>query len=185
MRDKIKQLMNDYQYLTNQEDFIAELSHVLEQSEKNSLETQHIELIDFLKNPFFCCIKQEVGSLTEMMSWLSGPLIEEKYIQPTYTQQVLKELKEERFIFLYPKVLLVHTDYRFGSMKPGCSFLYLKTPFVLSTNEQVQFVLFLATEENMGHVPLLFELDHLLQGSFLRQLKEKNSFKEAIASIDW
>lgn len=70
-------------------------------------------------------------------------------------------------------------------MKPGCSFLYLKTPFVLSTNEQVQFVLFLATEENMGHVPLLFELDHLLQGSFLRQLKEKNSFKEAIASIDW
>lgn len=34
-----------------------------------------------------------------MMSWLSGPLIEEKYIQPTYTQQVLKELKEERFIF--------------------------------------------------------------------------------------
>lgn len=185
MRDKIKQLMNDYQYLTNQEDFISELSHVLEQSEKNSVETQHIELIDFLKNPFFCCIKQEVGSLTEMMSLLSGPLIEEKYIQPTYTQQVLKELKEERFIFLYPKVLLVHTDYRFGSMKPGCSFLYLKTPFVLSTNEQVQFVLFLATEENMGHVPLLFELDHLLQGSFLRELKEKNSFKEAITSIDW
>lgn len=185
MGDKIKQLMNDYQYLAKQEDFIAELFHVLEQSEKNSVQKQHVELIDFLKNPFFCCIKHEVSSLTEMMSYLSGPLIEEKYIQPMYTQQVLKELKEERFIFLYPKVLLVHTDYRFGSMKPGCSFLYLKTPFVLSTNEQVQFILFLATEENMGHVPLLFELDHLLQGSFLHQLKEKNSFKEAIASIDW
>ncbi|MGX7418539.1 BglG family transcription antiterminator [Carnobacterium gallinarum] len=176
IRKKLIHLMTKYGYLQGQEDFIEELENIFQSVDKVPVSKESVHLNKFLQHTNFCLVMEKATDLDELVEYLAEPLLEEEYIQPMYLQQVKKELAEKRYVFLYPQVMLLHTDYRFGSMELGCSFLYLQEAFQLDTSEKVRFIIFLATEENMGHVPLLFELDELLKSECLSQITDKHAF---------
>lgn len=178
-RKKILSLMNQFHYLTNQEAFLNELEKIIEIQPDKSVVRQTTQLVEFMQKSHFQFTRKNVQSFDEILQIIAQPLLKENYIQTTYIEQIKKELEANHFTFLFPKILLLHTDYRFGSMKPGCSFLYLETPFVTATMESVQLVVFISTEESMAHVPLLFELDQILSHHFLRFLIAGKTFSQA------
>lgn len=182
-REKIKLLLTEFQYIENQDAFILELEKLVKSPKRELPKKYQVKLVDFLKNSEFCFVEDQEDSLPTLLDKMSKPLIEEHYIQVSYREQIKEELNQGQLIFLYSKILLVHTDYRFGSIKPGCSFLFLKSPLIVKNNKEVQLIVFLATEETMAHVPLLFELDHLLQSNFYEILIKTASFQAATQQL--
>ncbi|WP_167628995.1 HTH domain-containing protein [Listeria valentina] len=153
--------------LLNQiESLYGEISEetVVKHSETTKLET-------FLADSEFAQTETKASSITEVIRTLKEPLLERKFAQESYFERLLMEMEAHRTALIYPKVMLILTDYRFGSFRAGVSLLYLKESVVFTENEEVTLFVLITTEERMTHVPLLFELDHLLQNGFLDALK--------------
>ncbi|AQZ48184.1 hypothetical protein B5S25_17975 [Paenibacillus larvae subsp. pulvifaciens] len=114
-----------------------------------------------------------ISSLDEALNLLAAPLLQKNYIQASYMAQIRKEIvDEQKWYFIYPKVLLLHTDYRYGSFKPGVSVLYTASGLIMKDEPflEAELIILLSTDEKMTHVPLLFDLDKLMQSSFLSEL---------------
>ncbi|MCM3763643.1 BglG family transcription antiterminator [Neobacillus niacini] len=127
-----------------------------------------------------------IHSIEAAVDILSVPLLKKRHINERYIQQIKREIADKnRLLFIYPSVLLLHTDYRNGSYEPGISMLYTENTFLMEKEPflDVRFIILLATEEKMTHVPLLFELDQLLNGGFLEELLEGKDITEAFHEI--
>ncbi|WP_149022996.1 PTS sugar transporter subunit IIA [Listeria floridensis] len=138
-----------------------------------------VKLETFLRNPDFALRKSEAKNMEEVFSFLERPLLEKKYAKRSYFGQIRKDFLANRTAWIYPKVLLLLSDYRFGSFRAGLSLLYLDKPLRVGEEDEVELFLLLSTEEKMAHVPLLFELDFLLENEFLAELRKGYSMFDA------
>ncbi|MEN2667771.1 BglG family transcription antiterminator [Listeria aquatica] len=181
-REQLKQILKRQtgieeipERLLNQiESLYGEISEetVVKHSETAKLET-------FIADSEFAMVWGKAETLMDVICALKKPLLERKFAQESYFERLLMEMEAQRTALIYPRVMLILTDYRFGSFRAGASLLYLKEPITLAENEEVALFVLIATEEKMTHVPLLFELDHLLQNGFLDALKSDYTMFES------
>lgn len=123
-----------------------------------------------------------ISSLDEALDLLAAPLLQKNYIQASYVAQIRQEIvDEQKWLFIYPKVLLLHTDCRYGSFKPGVSMLYTASGLIMKDEPflEAELIILLSTDEKMTHVPLLFDLDTLMQSSFPSELAKGVSMENA------
>ncbi|MDR0270489.1 PTS sugar transporter subunit IIA [Paenibacillus sp.] len=147
-------------------------------------ETQSIEKVSLLTawNPEHIFQLSRIVSFDEALDLLAAPLLRKNYIQASYVTEIRRQIVDEsKWFFIYPKVLLLHTDYRYGSFKPGISMLHTATGLITEDDPflEVELIILLSTDEKMTHVPLLFDLDKLMSSSFLSELAEGGSMETA------
>ncbi|MEH7253833.1 PTS sugar transporter subunit IIA [Neobacillus niacini] len=127
-----------------------------------------------------------IASIEEAVDILSVPLLKKRYMNESYIEQIKIEMQDKnKLLFIYPKVLLLHTDYRCGSFEPGISMLYTSNPLLMEKEPflDVQLIILVATEEKMMHVPLLFELDLLLNVGFLEEINNGKAINQTFHAI--
>ncbi|WP_102345975.1 BglG family transcription antiterminator [Bacillus sp. Marseille-P3661] len=118
---------------------------------------------------------EQLDNLEKSIDLLAFPLLRKNIIDDTYVNQIKHEvLKERKFYLICPNVLILQTDNRYGSSQAAISLVYSKKSLVIQENPitNVNLIILIGTEEKMSHVPILFELEDLLQPTFLKKLDE-------------
>ncbi|MBC2023731.1 BglG family transcription antiterminator [Listeria booriae] len=178
-RDKLRKLLyNSSSNGAPDERLLDQVELLYTDEDRAVVHSDLVTLADFRKEELFF-EEEQVESLTDVLSLLAKPLLDRKWIRTEYMEQIAHDVMEDkRLMILFQGVILLHTDYRNGSFQPGISMLHVKEPFCIH-GESVNLFILLATEEKMTHVPLLFELDVLLNSSFLANLENGVKLFEA------
>ncbi|EUJ46175.1 BglG family transcription antiterminator [Paenilisteria rocourtiae] len=170
-RDKLRKLLyNSSSNEVSNEALVDQIELLYADRERVFTHSELVTLSDFNQGELFLeC--QKITTFSDVIESLAKPMLDRKWIQAEYMHRIEQDVYElHQRLFLFRGVLLLHTDYRNGSFQSGISMLYVEEPFFIE-GEAVQLFILLATEERMTHVPLLFELDALLNSSFLANIK--------------
>lgn len=121
----------------------------------------------------------EAETVNEVVTQIAQQAVAGGYAVVEYFDKIAEEVAAGHLTFLQPGVLLLQTDSRYGSLQPCMYFALLKKPIQWKSDQEIRLVALIVTEAEMSHLPLLFELDELLQTTFLSRLFETNDFIEA------
>ncbi|MBA3926234.1 PRD domain-containing protein [Listeria rustica] len=178
-RDKLRKLLyNSNSNGVPDEALLDQVELLYSDEERSVVHSELATLADFRQEELFF-EQRKVTSFSEVLTQIAKPLLDRKWIKTEYVAQIERDICErKRLLFLFRGVLLLHTDYREGSFQPGVSMLYVKEAFFID-GEAVHLFILLSTEEKMTHVPLLFELDVLLNSPFLMHLESGVGLFEA------
>ena len=132
------------------------------------------ENIQFLKN---------VSNWEEAIRQSAKPLLENKTIEPSYVDAIIKNVKElGPYIVIGPEIAIPHARPETGVNKVGMSILKLEEPVDFSNDQQerpVTLLFCLAATDSTSHLEALSELTKLLvnEDSF-NQLKNSTTVEQ-------
>jgi len=132
------------------------------------------ENIQFLKN---------VSNWEEAIRQSAKPLLENKTIEPSYVDAIIKNAKElGPYIVIGPEIAIPHARPEAGVNKVGMSVLKLEEPVDFSNDQQerpVTLLFCLAATDSTSHLEALSELTQLLVNEdTFNQLKNSTTVEQ-------
>ncbi len=159
--DKILSIIDKHSQVVSSEHLKKELMTYLTQSEKIDSSEIILHLSDLL--PAHRIQKISRGkNLSEIMTLLAQPLLEDGLIELGYLEAVEKEFEDPRNTFhIAPGVLLPHTKPENGSLGIGMSLGILEEE-ILVNQKRVRYIFFLSAVDNKRHLSAMADLVKLV-----------------------